>query len=121
MLNNTSIFENEETLFDVTHLDDGGLMIRIRHNDFCGSFVYYIEEPNIIEYVESLKELDENEVGNLRISDMDSDSYIKFEKMRYGHMMISGQLGSSFKENYLFFKFPADQTIITNLINRLIE
>ena len=116
-----NLFENDETLFDIIRLTDGGLLIKIQYRDFNGQFVYYIEDDNIIEYIKSLKALNDEETGELLITDMDSDSYIKLEKIKYGHMVISGRLGSTFQKNYLIFKFPADQTIILNLINRLTD
>lgn len=54
-----------------------------------------------------------------RFSDMDSDSFIDFEKTKYGHIKISGQLGMTFRNNYLMFEIDAGQTVITNLIKRL--
>ena len=115
-----NLFENNDSLFDIMSLGDGGLLIKIRYKDFSGQFVYYIEDDNITEYMKSLKILNDEEAGELLITDMDSDSYIKLEKIKYGHMIISGRLGSSFQENYLMFKFPADQTVIPNLIDRLL-
>ena len=115
-----NLFENNDTLFNIIRLSDGGLLIKIRYKDFNGQFVYYIEDDNITEYIKSLKILNNEESGELLITDMDSDSYIKFEKIKHGHMIISGRLGSTFQENYLMFKFPADQTVISNLIDRLL-
>lgn len=115
-----NLYENDETLFDIWRLIEGGLLIKVRYKNFSGQFVYYIEDYNMKEYIESLKCLDNEEVGEFLFSDMDSESYIKFEKIKYGHMIISGLLGSPFQENYLIFKFPADQTIIRNLIHRLL-
>ena len=114
-----NLFENNDSLFDIMQLSDGGLLIKIRYKDFNGQFVYYIEDDNIVEYIKSLKELNDGDLGELLITDMDSDSYIKLEKIKYGHIIISGQLGSAFQENYLVFKFPADQTVVSNLIDRL--
>lgn len=115
-----NLFENDETIFDVIRLIDGGILIKIRYNEFKGQFVYYIEDDNITEYVKLLKTLNDEVLGELLITDMDSDSYIKLEKIKNGHMIISGRLGSTFQENYLVFKFPADQTLIPNLIDRLL-
>lgn len=115
-----NLFENDEALFDIMRLIDGGLLIKIRYKDFNGQFIYYIEDDNITEYIKSLRTLNDEELGELLITDMDSDSYIKLEKIKHGHMIISGRLGSTFQENYLMFKFTADQTVIPNLINRLL-
>ena len=114
-----SLFENEETLFDVIPLENGELLIKIRYKDFSGQFAYCIENFMIEKYIEALSNLDNQESGELIIDDMDSDSYLIFEKHKYGQMEISGRLGCTFRDNYLIFKFPADQTIIRNLIDRL--
>ena len=79
----------------------------------------YIFNFMIEKYIEALSNLDNQESGELIIDDMDSDSYLIFEKHKYGQMEISGRLGCTFRDNYLIFKFPADQTIIRNLIDRL--
>jgi len=63
--------------------------------------------------------LDESEQGEFKFADMDSDSFIHFEKIKFGHVKISGQLGMKFRNNYLVFEMDADQTVITNLIERL--
>ncbi len=39
-----NLFENNDSLFDIMRLSDGGLLIKIRYKDFSGQFVYYIED-----------------------------------------------------------------------------
>ena len=71
------------------------------------------------DYTQSLEQLDKIEQGELRFSDMDSDSFVYFEKTKFGHIKISGQLGMKFRNNYFIFEMDAYQTVITNLIKRL--
>ena len=113
------LYQNDENLFDIFKLENGELMVQVKVNDFSGQFAYCIEDENLADYVQYLKQLDKSEQGEFRFSDMDSDSFVYFEKTKFGHMKISGQLGFTFRNNYLMFEMNADQTVITNLIKRL--
>ena len=113
------LYQNGENAFDVYKLDNGELLVRVKVKDFSGQFAYCIEDNNLKDYISSLEELDKLEKGEFKFQDMDSDSFIYFEKTEYGHMKISWQLGMTFQNNYLIFEMDADQTVITNLIGRL--
>ena len=113
------LYQNGYNVFDICKLDNGELIVQVKVKDFSGQFVYCIEENNLNNYIQSLEQLDKSEQGEFRFSDMDSDSFIYFEKTKLGHMKISGQLGIKFRNNYLIFEMDADQTVITNLIKRL--
>ena len=113
------LYQNEENIFDISKLENGELMVQVKVKDFSGQFCYCIENENLVDYVQSLKQLDESEQGEFKFADMDSDSFIHFEKTKFGHAKISGQLGMTFRNNYLVFEMDADQTVITNLIERL--
>lgn len=113
------LFESNEVIFDINMVDVGIMLIEVEMNDFRGKFSYCLEDEIIDKYLLLLKNLDLDDTGTLKMTDMDSDSYIVFNKLKYGHMIISGQLGCTFRKNYLMFEFEADQTIIANLIKRL--
>ena len=113
------LYHNEENIFDISKLENGELMVQVKVKDFSGQFAYCIEDDNLKDYISSLIELDSKEQGEFKFSDMDSDSFVCFEKSKYGHMKISGQLGMTFRNNYLVFEMNADRTVITNLIERL--
>lgn len=113
------LYQNGENAFDVCKLDNGELLVHVKVKDFSGQFAYCIEDGVLVDYIQSLEQLDKIEQGELRFSDMDSDSYVYFEKTKLGHMKISGQLGMKFRHNYLMFEMDVDQTVITNLIKRL--
>ena len=113
------LYENNDEKFDISKLNDGTLLVQVKVKDFSGQFCYCIEDENLADYVQYLKQLDESEQGEFKFDDMDSDSFIHFEKTKVGHIKISGQLGMTFRNNYLIFEMDADQTVITNLIERL--
>ena len=113
------LYENNDEKFDISKLNDGTLLVQVKVKDFSGQFCYCIEDENLADYVQYLKQLDESEQGEFKFADMDSDSFIHFEKTKVGHIKISGQLGMTFRKNYLIFEMDVDQTVITNLIERL--
>lgn len=113
------LYENNEYKFDVLKQADGTLLIKVFVKDFSGEFIYCIEDENLKEYISLLQDFDLKECGDFKLSDMDSDSYIIFEKTKYGHMNIKGRIGSTFRKNYLVFEMPADQTVVRSLIERL--
>ncbi|MBE6563832.1 MAG: hypothetical protein E7655_00955 [Ruminococcaceae bacterium] len=113
------LYENDCNIFDVSKVEDGNLLVKVCVKNFSGQYVYCIGECNLKGYIQSLQEFDKAESGTYQFYDMDSDSYIDFEKTEYGHMKISGQLGCTFGNNYLMFEMEADQTVITALIERL--
>ena len=113
------LYQNGENAFDVCNLDNGELLVQVKVKDFSGKFAYCIEDDNLADYIQSLEQLDKIEQGEFRFSDMDSDSFIYFEKTKFGHMKISGRLGMTFRNNYLIFEMDADQTVIARLIERL--
>ena len=105
--------------FDVCKLDNGEVLVQVKVKDFCGQFTYCIEDCVLREYINDLEKFDCEEQGKFKLADMDSESYIDFEKTKHGHMKISGQLGSNFRKNYLAFEMNADQTMISELIEKL--
>lgn len=113
------LYQNGENAFDICKIDNGELLVQVKVKDFSGQFAYCIDDDNLADYTQSLEQLDKIEQGELRFSDMDSDSFVYFEKTKFGHIKISGQLGMKFRNNYLIFEMEADQTVITNLIKRL--
>ena len=113
------LYENNDEKFDISKLNDGTLLVQVKVKDFSGQFCYCIEDENLADYVQYLKQLDESEQGEFKFAELDSDSFIHFEKTKVGHIKISGQLGMTFRNNYLIFEMDADQTVITNLIERL--
>ena len=113
------LYQNGENAFNVCKFDNGELLVQVKVKDFSGQFTYCIEDDNLIDCIKSLEQLDKVQQGDFKFSDMDSDSFLYFEKTKFGHLKISGQLGMSFRNNYLVFEMDADQTVISNLIERL--
>lgn len=80
------LYQNEDNVFDISKLEDGTLLVQVKVNDFSGQFGYCIEDENLVDYVQSLKQLDESEQGEFKFADMDLDSFIHFEKTKSGHI-----------------------------------
>ena len=88
------LYQNDENLFNIFKLENGELMVQVKVNDFSGQFAYCIEDSNLKDYISSLEELDKSEQGEFRFSDMDSDSFVYFEKTKFGHMKIREHKGT---------------------------
>lgn len=74
--------------------------------------------------IEDIKKIEKININNLTtndvvmITDEESDSYINFTVLdNFGKITVSGSIGGSHRDNYMIFKFIADQTILQNLIN----
>ena len=92
-------------------------LITIRCGIFSGGnyFCETIEDIKLIEKI-NIDNLAINDV--IMIADADSDSHIKFTVLdNLGKIIVSGSIGGSHRNNYMRFKFIADQTILQNLIN----
>lgn len=112
-------YQSEEYVFSVFNADYGPFGVRIKSDTFSGSYVFCVERENLEHDIIKLKELINTLEGIYRLNDMDSDSYIIFEMMKYGKLAIRGMIGGSYSDNYMVFGFEADQTLLTNFIESL--
>ena len=53
------------------------------------------------------------------LTDYDSDDYVLFKFQRLWHLVIAGQLGGSYSEQFLKFKINSDQTFLHQIIVQL--
>lgn len=113
------LYENESSIFHIEKRENGAVSVFVKTRGFSGEYEYCIEPENLQSYLRTLEEFDLKEQGEFYFRDMDSDSFVLFQKTQYGHMNIKGQLGSTFQNNYLIFEMEADQTLIQRVIQVL--
>ncbi len=113
------LYENGASVFHMEKRENSAVFLLVRTNGFSGEYEYCIEPENLQAYLRSLEEFDLKEQGEFCFRDMDSDSFILFQKNQYGHLQVKGQLGSSFQNTYMIFEMKADQTLIQSVIQCL--
>lgn len=86
---------------------------------FSGTYNFCISESEQINYENKINEMIRNLNGSMEIKDCDSDAFIKFYFESITNFYVSGQLGGSWNDNILKFKFKADQTLLYGLKRNL--
>jgi hypothetical protein len=54
--------------------------------------------------------------GSTSLEDTDSDGFVRFSMEQSGHVIVTGQVGGSYEDHFMKFKFQTDQTCIPNFI-----
>lgn len=86
---------------------------------FSGVYNFCISESEQINYVNRINVMIKNLNGSMEIKDCESDAFIKFYFESTMDFYVSGQLGGSWNDNILKFKFKADQTLLYGLKRNL--
>ena len=108
------IFEHQYTV--------GGYVtfrIKVTCGEFSGASNFCISESLLKEAISTLSELYNNLKGSYQMNDYDSNDFILFEFLERGKMKITGQVGGSFREQYLNYQFITDQTLLGEIISSL--
>lgn len=93
--------------------------VTVKSGNFSGRSGFCVSEAALQESVESLNAIYERLSGAYTLTDYDSDDYILFEFQHLGHLVIAGQLGGSYSEQFLKFKMNSDQTLLQQIIVQL--
>ena len=95
-----------------------GFTYENRH--FRGYDYFTFFDQGYIDLIKTIQETYRTMNGLFRLYDMgaDTDGFIEFN-CKNGILKIKGQLGASFSEKFLNFRFEADQTILSALLNCL--
>lgn len=110
---------NEKDFFNILVMPNYNLFIELVLGNFSGKYEYVYAVCNLKTLLGGLEKFIGSNDMEFELSDTDSDSYIKFRKMKYGHLDVIGQLGSKFNELYICFSFEGDNTIIFELVDRI--
>ena len=110
------IYRSENTIFSLQKefSDDCCIRIRafIKMPDFSGAYSFLFSREDVFNATENLKKVYESLSGETTLFDcVKSNAYLLIKASSSG-VILKGQLGSSYENNYLTFEQKFDQTII---------
>ncbi len=107
--------------FETLYVVEGYATFRVfvRSGDFSGANNFCASLEKIKSTIQNLTIMYQTLKGECEMDDYDSDSFLKFELDKYGHLHISGQIGGTYDDHYMKFKFSSDQTVLEQLIRTL--
>lgn len=88
---------------------------------FSGKCNFCIQENKLKEYIHKIDFMIQSLSGELEIRDSESDAYIKFYFENTMNFYVLGQIGGSYEDNMLKFKFKVDQTVLYGLKENLLD
>lgn len=91
--------------------------IRVISGSYSGASSFCISESLLKDAISSLRTLYDELQGTYQMNDYDSDDFILFEFRSLGHVEIAGQVGGSFSDQYLRYRFLTDQTVLAGVIS----
>ena len=93
--------------------------IKVQSGNFLGESHFCVSKQNLNSFIDELLVMNGKLVGSGKIDDNDSDAYVKLEMQKLGKLIIWGQLGGSYEDQFLKFKLDSDQTILNYIIKSL--
>jgi len=112
--------ENIEINIDFPYAveDYVNFLFKIKVDNFYGEHNFCVSKNDLKKSLEKLNLLYSQMIGEVKISDYDSESFIRFIANRQA-VSVQGQLGSEWEDNLWIFKQELDQTIIKLLIDNI--
>lgn len=95
------------------------LSVQIASGDFKGVSRMELLRNDIEKIILELTSLINNRESVVKINDYESDSFLSLLTDSLGQVEVSGQVGGSYEDQYMKFKFQTDQTVIDPLIKDL--
>lgn len=108
-----------ETLYSV-----GGYTtycISVSSIGFSGFGHFCIHEDSVRSIISEINNMQDTLCGKINIEDGDSDAFLEILFQDDMNLFVSGQLGGSYEDNMLKFKFRADQTLLRGLKEALMN
>jgi len=93
--------------------------IKVVSGGFSGISSLCLPNDSLKSAIASLTEMYDKLSGTYEINDTDSNDFILFEFMKYGHLKVSGQVGGGHRPQYLVYEFRTDQTFLNEAIKGL--
>ena len=95
-------------------------IVKVLSGAFSGEHPFCLHKNDISDVILILNHMSKEMKGECIISDGDSYSFIKIE-FEERDVTISGQLGWASDDDFMKFKFTADQTLVVLLESALID
>ncbi len=110
--------ETERVLFATRYLVQINFTfdLTVISNAYSGTSHFCVRRDQIEKMCSDLKIMKQSISGNTTLEDNDSDATINFQMKSNGQVVVYGQLGGSYEDNYLKFSFQTDQTCIEPLV-----
>jgi len=83
---------------------------------FGGTSDFCVRRDEIETLSSKLSTMYLNLKGKARLEDNDSDAYVEFDMESGGGLFVSGQVGGSYEDHFVRFKFRTDQTCIPQFL-----
>lgn len=124
-MKNKTVFDNDRSKIDIQFLYYIGGYITYEVSSstcgFSGNCNFCIEENELKEYIKTIDLLIKTLDGELEIRDSESDAFLKFAFEDVKNFYVIGQMGGSHEDNFMRFKFKADQTLLYGLKKNLLD
>jgi len=91
--------------------------LTVKSDGFSGNSHFCVRRDEIELLCNELEKLHSTLSGTCRISDNDSDSFVEFNIFENGSLQVSGQVGGSYNDHFVKFKFITDQTCIPQFVD----
>ncbi|MBQ8147423.1 MAG: hypothetical protein IJ040_01375 [Lachnospiraceae bacterium] len=124
-MDNQLIYQGHNSMISIQSLYFIGGYITYRvfvsTNSFSGICCFCINENKLTEYIQIVDKMIQSLDGEIEILDCESDAYLKFYFENDMNFYVIGQIGGSYEDNMLKFKFRADQTVLLGLREKLLN
>ncbi len=118
------VFKSEQALVLIDHLYTVGenitISVYIKSFRYSGEYSFCLHYKKITEIIFSLELMSRKLQGEVTLKDTGSDSFVLLGYEPKG-LFVSGQIGGSHEDNYMVFKFKAEHSLISSLIDKLSE
>jgi len=82
--------------------------LAIKSDMFFGTAHFCIRKDEIEKLCGDLRQMMITLQGMTRLEDNDSDAFVEFAINNFGRIFISGQIGASYEDNFMQYKFSTD-------------
>lgn len=82
--------------------------VKFKNQEFCGEYDFSFYKEDIINFLDKMQK---EKSG--KIDDYESEAFILILTNSNNDVFIQGQLGTTFRHNYLIFEFKSDQIFIS--------
>ncbi len=85
--------------------------IYAKSDEYCGAHPFCMSNQEIMTVLDALRNADDKLYGQIKLADNDSESFLLINVERQS-VIVEGQIGICFGDNFLRFKQRLDQTVL---------